>query len=50
MLTKFMIKNIFPLNEVFKKQIGEYYSPFKVKKLLEQIDILIEENNLHCRT
>ena len=39
-------KIFFPLNEVFKKQIGEYYSPFKVKKLLEQIDILIEENNL----
>tara|TARA_B100000941_G_C28505748_1_gene557182 strand:+ start:344 stop:2578 length:2235 start_codon:yes stop_codon:yes gene_type:complete len=39
-------KIFFPLNEEFKKQIGEYYSPFKVKKLLEQIDILIDENNL----
>jgi len=36
----------FPLNDVFKKYVGEYYSPFKIKKLLEQIDLLIEENNL----
>ncbi len=39
-------KIFFPLNDIFKKQIGEYYSPFKIKKLLEQIDILIEENDL----
>ena len=39
-------KIFFPLNDVFKKYIGEYYSPFKIKKLLEQIDVLIEENNL----
>tara|TARA_B100001059_G_C17830577_1_gene584388 strand:+ start:1621 stop:3855 length:2235 start_codon:yes stop_codon:yes gene_type:complete len=39
-------KIFFSLNDIFKKQIGEYYSPFKVKKLLEQIDILIEENDL----
>ncbi len=36
----------FPLNKNFKKFIGEYYSPFKVKKLLEEIDELIEFNNL----
>ena len=36
----------FPLNKNFQKFIGEYYSPFKVKKLLEEIDELIEFNNL----
>ena len=40
-------KNIFfPLNNSYKKYIGEYYSPFKVKKLLEELDELIEANNL----
>ena len=40
-------KNIFfPLNKSFQKFIGEYYSPFKVKKLLDDIDELIETNNL----
>ena len=31
----------FPLNNVYKDFIGEYYSPFKIKKLLEEIDDLI---------
>ena len=40
-------KNLFfPLNKNFQKLIGEYYSPFKIKKLLEDIDELIEFNNL----
>ena len=40
-------KNIFfPLNKKYKKYIGEYYSPFKIKNLLEEIDELIENNNL----
>ena len=40
-------KNLFfPLNKNFQKFIGEYYSPFKIKKLLEDIDELIEFNNL----
>ncbi len=40
-------KNLFfPLNKVFKEYIGDYYSPFKVKKLLQEIDQLIENNNL----
>jgi len=34
------------LNKDYKKYIGEYYSPFKVQKLLESIDNLIEKNNL----
>ena len=36
----------FPLNEDFNKYVGEYYSPFKIKKLLEKIDLIIDENNL----
>ena len=35
-----------PLNKIYKEFIGEYYSPFKVKDLLEEIDLLIEKNNL----
>ena len=34
------------LNKQYGKFIGEYYSPFKVQKLLESIDELIEKNNL----
>ncbi len=40
-------KDIFyPLNEEYQKSIGSYYSPFKVKKLLDKIDELIVTNNL----
>ena len=40
-------KNIFyPLIEIYKEYTGIYYSPFKVKKLLDEIDILIDNNNL----
>ena len=35
-----------PLNKKYKKLIGEYYSPFKVKELLEEIDLIIEKNSL----
>ncbi len=39
--------NIFlGLNKEYKKFIGEYYSPFKIQKLLVSIDELIEKNNL----
>ena len=34
------------LNKKYKEFIGEYYSPFKVKELLDEIDILVEKNNL----
>ena len=30
----------------FEKVIGKYYSPFKIKLLLEDIDELIEKKNL----
>ena len=36
----------YPLNKKYKKLLGSYYSPFKIKKLLEEIDDLIENNNL----
>ena len=36
----------FPLNKSFKKYVGDYYSPFKVKKLLDTLDELIDKNNL----
>ena len=36
----------FPLDKSYKKLIGEYYSPFKIKKILEEIDNLIAKNNL----
>ena len=40
-------KNIFfSLNNEYEKIVGDYYSPFKVKKLLEEIDELIDDNNL----
>ena len=40
-------KNIFyPLNKEYQKFIGSYYSPFKIKRLLDSIDELIESNNL----
>jgi len=36
----------FPLNKTFKKYAGDFYSPFKIKKILEELDELIEKNNL----
>ena len=37
-------KEIFlPLNKKYKEVIGEYYSPFKIKNLLEEIDLIIEK-------
>tara|TARA_B100001564_G_scaffold71294_1_gene56616 strand:- start:5990 stop:8224 length:2235 start_codon:yes stop_codon:yes gene_type:complete len=40
-------KNLFySLNNKFEKIVGDYYSPFKIKKLLEDIDDVIEKQNL----
>ena len=36
----------FPLDKIYAKYIGEYYSPFKIKKLLDDLDKLIDKNNL----
>ena len=39
-------KLFFSLEKSFKKLIGKYYSPFKVKKLLDDLDTLIDDNDL----
>ena len=40
-------KKIFiPLQDNYTKIIGKYYSPFKVKKLLDELDLLIVNNDL----
>ena len=40
-------KNLFfSLNKSYKKYTGDYYSPFKIKKLLDEIDQIIDDNNL----
>ena len=40
-------KKIFiPLRKNYSKILGSYYSPFKVKKLLDELDILISNNDL----
>ncbi len=39
--------NLFsPLKNVFTKAVGKYYSPFTVKKLLDEVDLLIANNDL----
>ena len=44
---KVIDKKIFiPLNKEFTKYAGKYYSPFSVKKLLDQVDLLIANNDL----
>ena len=39
-------KLFFPLEKIYNKYIGDYYSPFKIKKILDEIDLLVESNNL----
>jgi outer membrane protein insertion porin family len=40
-------KKIFlPLGKVFNKAVGKYYSPFAVKKILDDLDLLIASNDL----
>ena len=34
------------LEKEYKKYVGDYYSPFKVKKLLDSLDNIIEENDI----
>ena len=39
--------NIFnPLQKTYNKYIGNYYSPFTIKKILDEIDEIIDENNI----
>ena len=44
--TVFDKKIFFPLNKIYKEFVGEYYSPFKIKEILDTIDELIASNNL----
>ncbi len=39
-------KLFFPLKDVYSDITGDYYSPFKIKKILDEIDLLFEKNNL----
>ena len=40
-------KNIFlPLNNIYKDTIGKYYSPFIVKELLDELDLIISNEDL----
>ncbi len=39
-------KLFFELDKEYQDLLGSYYSPFKIKKLLESIDEVIEKNNL----
>ena len=44
-------KKIFiPLNKEFNDRVGKYYSPFIVKKLLDEVDMLIADNDLQFVT
>ena len=35
-----------PLEKNYKKLVGKYYSPFKITKLLDELDLLISANDL----
>ena len=35
-----------PLNKIFTQTIGSYYSPFTVKKLLDELDLIISNEDL----
>lgn len=40
-------KEIFyPLKEIYQKTTGDFYSPFRITKILDEIDDLIDRNNL----
>ena len=41
-----MIRKFFRLNKFYEDYIGQYYSPFKTKKLLDELDKIINDNNL----
>ena len=39
-------KIFFPLEKTYNNIVGQYYSPFKIKKILDEIDELIANNDL----
>ncbi len=38
--------NFVSLNKQFKKVVGKYYSPFTIKKLLDEVDLLISSKDI----
>ena len=44
--TTFDKKIFLPLENIYQKYLGDFYSPFKIKKILEEIDEIIDKNNL----
>ena len=46
-LSDVLDKNIFSsLENSYKEIIGKYYSPFKITKLLQELDLIIANNDL----
>ena len=46
-LIQVLDKKLFlPLNKIYKNAIGSYYSPFTVKKLLDELDLIISNEDL----
>ena len=39
-------KLFLPLNEIYKQTVGSYYSPFLIKKLLDELDLIISNEDL----
>ena len=39
-------KLFLPLNRIYNKTVGSYYSPFTVKKLLDELDLIISNEDL----
>ena len=39
-------KTFLELQNTFTKTVGKYYSPFKVKKILDELDLVIADNDL----
>ncbi len=39
-------KLFLPLKDIYKKVVGSYYSPFLVKKLLDELDLIISSEDL----
>ena len=39
-------KFFLPLNKIYKDVVGSYYSPFTVKKLLDELDLIISNEDL----
>ena len=46
-IDKVFDKKVFlPLKDIYEKNIGKYYSPFKIKKILDAVDNIVEINDL----